>query len=100
MSTGTSTITVRIGCIRKNPRTDPHLRIRGIGGVNPNGTRWSLTLDEAIAGIEAGKYSFYVEAAGRRVQVVVAKSAHGHKYLKTVADGEQPNNLLALPECP
>jgi len=33
------------------------------------------------------------------VDVVVAKSQYGHKYLKTVADGEQPNNLLSLPEC-
>jgi len=27
-------------------------------------------------------------------------SRFGNKYLKTVADGEQPNNLLSLPECP
>jgi hypothetical protein len=24
----------------------------------------------------------------------------GRKYLKTIADADQPNNLLALPECP
>ncbi|MGO7416641.1 DUF3892 domain-containing protein [Rhizobium ruizarguesonis] len=29
-----------------------------------------------------------------------AKSAAGNKYLKTTADGDQPNNLLSLPECP
>ncbi|MDD3927909.1 MAG: DUF3892 domain-containing protein, partial [bacterium] len=27
-------------------------------------------------------------------------SASGNKYLKTQNDGEQPNNLLSLPECP
>jgi hypothetical protein len=31
--------------------------------------------------------------------VIVAISRYGHKYLKTVADGEQPNNLLSLYEC-
>jgi hypothetical protein len=31
---------------------------------------------------------------------VVARAASGHKYLKTESDGEQPNNLLSLPECP
>jgi hypothetical protein len=35
-----------------------------------------------------------------RVDVIVAVSAAGNKYLKTTADSEQPNNLLALPECP
>jgi hypothetical protein len=31
------------------------------------------------------------------VWVVVATSQHGNKYIKTTADGEQPNNLLSLP---
>ena len=31
--------------------------------------------------------------------VVVAVSRFGNKYLKTVADGDQPNNLLSLYEC-
>jgi hypothetical protein len=26
-------------------------------------------------------------------------SRFGNKYLKTTSDGDQPNNLLALPEC-
>jgi hypothetical protein len=32
--------------------------------------------------------------------VVVAVSRYGNKYIKTTADGEQPDNLLSLPECP
>jgi hypothetical protein len=31
--------------------------------------------------------------------VIVGTSRYGHKYLKTEADGEQPDNLLSLPEC-
>lgn len=92
---------VRITCINKTDRSDPHERIRRIGGVNPDGTGWRLSLDEAIRTSEDGTYAFYVERpAGDRVAVVVATSARGNKYLKTTADGEQPNNLLALPECP
>lgn len=34
------------------------------------------------------------------VWVVVAVSAADNKYIKTQNDGEQPNNLLSLPECP
>ncbi len=93
--------TVQIKCINKTDRYNLHERIRAVGGTNPDGTRWKLSEDEAIAAIEQGRYSFYVERpVGERVWVVVAHSGYGNKYLKTQADGEQPNNLLSLPECP
>lgn len=92
---------IRIQCINKTNRYDAHDRIHSIGGVNADGTRWKLSQQQAIADIEAGKYAFYVERpAGHRVNVIVATSRFGHKYLKTTADNEQPDNLLALPECP
>lgn len=101
MSTSVATATVRIQCINKTDRGSAHERIRAIGGLNPDGTRWRLNLDDAIQGVESGKWKFYVERpVGDRVWVVVATSAAGHKYLKTTADGDQPNNLLSLPECP
>lgn len=101
MATSTQTITARVRCIRKTDRSSPYERIRAIGGLNPDGKRWELTTDQAIQGIESGRYAFYVERpAGDRVKVVVAKTAAGRKYLKTEADGDTPNNLLALPECP
>lgn len=90
---------VEVKCIKKTNRTDPHERIYGIGGVNPDGGRWYLPLDAAIAGIETGKWRFYTAAGGKSVWVVIA-THNGHKYLKTEADGIHPNNLLSLPECP
>jgi Protein of unknown function (DUF3892) len=94
-------IRARISCINKTDRYAADERIRAVGGVNPDGGNWKLGLDDAIAGVENGTYSFYVERpAGDAVEVVVAVSARGRKYLKTVADGDQPNNLLSLPECP
>lgn len=47
-----------------------------------------------------GLHSYYVVRGGNEVEVVVAESRFRHKYLKTKPDGEEPNNLLALPECP
>lgn len=90
----------QIRCINKNPRNDPHKRITHVGGLNGDNTRWKLSEDDAIAGIKASKWSFFVTVNGRTVDVIVATSQYGNEYLKTTADGVEPNNLLSLPECP
>lgn len=84
----------RITCINKSDRYNPYERITHVGGPN-----WKLTQEQAIEGIESGKWKFWVSVGGDSVWVVIAKSAAGNKYLKTENDGDQPNNLLSLPEC-
>jgi hypothetical protein len=91
----------RIRCIVKTDRTSPYERIHAIGGVNPDGSRWTLTQDQAISQIEAGASLLYVESAvGHRFDLVVAMDAYAHKYLKTALAVAQPVKLLSLPNCP
>ncbi|SRR5258708_3204309 len=92
---------LRIRCVLKTDRMSAHERIHSVGGAKPDGSRWKLTQDKAISEIEDETSVFYIERpAGHRIDVIVAVSADGNKYLKTVADREQPDKFLSLPTCP
>lgn len=88
-----------IDCVEKDDRYSPTEAIQFVGGRNADGTRWRLSQKEAISGIETEKWRFYVASRGSTVNVIVAVSRFGNKYLKTEADGENPNNLLSLQTC-
>ena len=86
----------RVTCIIPDG-LDLDRRIDSIGGTDAGG--WTLKLDAAIVHIETGTHRFWTIANGESVWVIVAVR-NGRKYLKTTADGLEPNNLLALPRCP
>jgi hypothetical protein len=90
--------TVQIKCINRTERMSPQERITHVGGCESS--QWKVTLDDAIGKIERGEQVFFVQAHRRTVGVIVAVSPSGKKYLKAEADGDQPDSLLRLPECP
>lgn len=89
----------QIACINKIDRDDPYDRIDFIGGYNSSGEYFKVSVKDAIPKVESGQWEFFVEENGFRVDVIVAVSPHGNKYLKTEADDQSSNNLLSLPEC-
>jgi hypothetical protein len=88
----------RITAVQRRAGGSPQTRIRAVGGVRPDGTRWRMTTDEAIKAIRRGERLYVEEPIGDPVDVTVSHTAAGREYLRTVADGDDPNNLLALPE--
>ncbi|NIE81725.1 DUF3892 domain-containing protein [Asaia sp. As-1742] len=87
----------QIRCINKRQHPNPHERIISVGG-HSGGRSWKISESEAILQIERREWGFFVSVGGHPVAVVVA-THNGRKYLKTAADGYEPNNLLSLPEC-
>jgi hypothetical protein len=85
----------QISCIKRTGRDDPHLCIRSVGG--PEGSGWQLTLQGVLNHLRDGNH-FWVSVGGERVDVIVAIH-EGQPYIKTTADGVQPDTLLALPDC-
>jgi len=89
----------QITCIVKSDRMNPHEAIEYVGGgIGTN--RWKVTQQRAIQGIENREWLFFVNQGGREVDVIIATSQWGHKYLKTRADRAHENNLLSLTTCP
>jgi hypothetical protein len=84
---------VRVRCVSKQPRLDPHHGITHLGGEN-----WNWTRQQVVASIEAGTNTFFTLVGGARADVAVVNGPGG-KYVRTHADGEWNDNLLALPEC-
>lgn len=84
---------VQVLCINKRDRDNRHEGITHLGG---NGWKW--TRDEVIRSIEAKTNTFFTQVTGNRSDIGVVNGPNG-KYLRTYADGQWNDNLLALREC-
>ncbi len=90
----------RVKCIRRDG-SDIDRRIDRLGGVAPDGSTWSDTIDNVIYYIRNQQHRFWTSVNGNSVWVEVrVHPTSGRDYLATENDGYPPNNLLSLPECP
>lgn len=86
----------QVVCITKRGgHSNPHERITHLGVASRT---TPYTQEQVINWIETGTHSFFVSRPAGSAWVIVA-NRNGRKYLKTQADGDEPNNLLSLPEC-
>lgn len=83
----------QVTCINKQPRNDPHEGITHLGGAG-----WKWTRQQVIISIENQSNTFFTMVNGKRADIGVVKGPNG-KYVRTYADGQWSDNLLALPEC-
>ncbi|MDX6514055.1 MAG: hypothetical protein QOE36_3559, partial [Gaiellaceae bacterium] len=90
----------RITGIVVRDHASPQLRIRIVGGPRPDGTQWRMSVNQVVAAIRRGERFYVEEPVGDPVDVLIAHTHEGRVYLRTEADGDEPNNLLALPELP
>ena len=114
---------LKIDCVTTDQELDPYRRIRRVGGPNLPGItppdasramtalrrrgmatapkrRWNLPVDEAIEGLLGGRWVFFIELdVYDTVDVEVATSPSGHRYLKSEIDRDTPDQLFALPKC-
>jgi hypothetical protein len=93
-----TSLSIRVDCVARAGRRPPDDRILAIGGAGPDGARWRLTKDEAIAAMERGRRFYLERPKGHRVDVVVVPG-FGRKHIRTEADRRGPGLLLDLPEC-
>ena len=117
------TARLQIDCVTIDETMDAYQRIVGVGGPNLPGiappdtsrfvaelrrrglpfrekARWALSTHEAIEGILAGTWSFYIHlGAYDIVDVQLATSPAGRVYLKTGVDRDTPDELLFLARC-
>lgn len=81
----------QVTCVDKTSKT--HEGITHLGGAG-----WHWPAEKVITAIESREDTFFVLAGGRRAEVGVVKGER-RKYLRTHADGQWSDNLLALPAC-
>jgi Protein of unknown function (DUF3892) len=87
----------RVACTQKQEK---HEHVLSLGCYGPGNTYHNFTEAEVIGRIESGADTFYSDRPDGHVAEIIVETRDGERYLKTEPDGERPNNLDWLPDCP
>jgi len=87
----------RVSCTEK---LEKHEHILSLGCYGLGNAFHRFSEEEVIRRIESGEDSFYSERPDGHVADIIVFVRDGEKYLKTKPDGQRPNNLDWLPDCP
>ncbi|WBL44734.1 hypothetical protein PBT90_08570 [Algoriphagus halophytocola] len=72
--------------------------LRTIGGIDIHGNIWNIQVEEAIAGIRAGKWEFYLQENYLEIPITVHSLNESETFLLSQGHGYLPNLLDELPE--
>lgn len=95
-------MSVRITCINKDfgDHYDSHEAISHLGWVDESNQKTGKsTRVEMVKFIEGGGQAYTKDSFGNVAYLVVRVSRSGNKYVKTISDGKETDNLLYLVEC-
>ena len=94
---------VRITCINKasGNHENPYVAISHLGWVEDGtGKSGKSTREEMYDFVQNKGGEAYVSSGLSRARLIGAVSPRGTRYVKTVANSTERDNLLELPECP
>jgi hypothetical protein len=96
-------MSVKITCINKDGgyHQNPHEAISHLGWIeeatNSSGKSTRLEMVDWIENKSGVAYT--KDELGNVAYLIVKTSTSGNKYVQTIADSKETNNLLSLPEC-
>lgn len=95
-------MSVKITCIKKDNgnHENPYVAISSMNWINEGTQKGGTSTREAIYEfVRDGNEAYVKDSSGNKAILEAKISAKGTKYVKTVANDVESDNLLQLPEC-
>jgi hypothetical protein len=92
---------LQVSCVIRSQEKEPNLYLRAIGGEIRDGGCWLLSQQDAIKGLDSGRWSFFLkDEYGVERAIVVGENDDRQRFLKVEGEGQTPERLLRLKPFP